>query len=185
MTPSECESRFLRPNITITRQLKTSRHERSILAHEQNGNEIMSLSKLDDATSTNVNRNVIGLSPISGDSPSEFDNGTFKTSLPSSTSSSQSSKHPESFGNTSQRSLVPQRNRDNIREGNQSLKPHVSRLRERYSRPERFEDSYVMSNLHTSTMNHDENDKSVSRSLLQTFEYATSSESNRYKHYDV
>ncbi len=179
MSASECENKFFQPNVPIARESKTT-HEilrsNTKVAHQRNEKKVVSLSVMEDGgNSMNVDRNVIGLSPISGDSSSEFDNGTFKTSLPSSASSTQSKQYQGRHRNLSH-SLLPQTSRDNIKEGNQSFKPHVSRLRERYSRPERFEDSYVMSYLHTSSLNHDENDKSVSRSLLQTFEYALTPE---------
>ena len=187
-TASECDSRYLRSKVTIPRQLQSSY---GTLEHNTNhgdrGRDLIRdmISPNDDSNvNVHVNRDMLGLSPISGDSPAEFDNGTFKKSLPSSTSSMLSKQHRQDSNSSrsSQQSNITY-------ERKQSMKPHVSRLRERYSRPDRFEDSYVMSSMHNPTpdfnSDYEEHDRSISRSLLETFEHASSPESNRLSTFDL
>lgn len=173
-TASECDSRFLRAKVTIPHQLQSSYGtlHRSSNRGDKGRDNIRDMISLNDDSNVNVNRDMLGLSPISGDSPSEFDNGTFKRSLPSSTSSMLSKQHRQD-SNSSRSSQQS----NTAHERKQSMKPHVSRLRERYSRPDRFEDSYVMSSMHNPTPNfssdYEEYDRSISRSLLETFEHAS------------
>jgi len=163
-------------------------------------------------SSMNINRadkrENIGLSPISNDSPSELDGGAFPSSASSSSSSASVSRKQHRYEH---RTFQSQQSRhftsSEIRENSDTITtsmlretgniksyinrtatlpvpvPHVSRLRERYSRPDRFEDTYAAStfsnfspNFSTSTGN-DYDDTSVSRSLLEKFDYESTPES--------
>lgn len=89
-----------------------------------------------------------GLLPFSGDSPID-------------------SIHNDSV---ERKTLYQQRREQNRPHQEEHKKPRVSRLAERYSRPDRFEDDYIASNNSTDVSNREST--SVSRSLLGSFEFA-------------
>ncbi len=164
-TTSECGSRFSRGKVDFGRRIQNQ-----VYSHLNSLNS--SASKRYRGTSNiskyralvSSKREAIGISPISGDSPSELDDFTFKSSLPSSTSSALSKGASGDLidQDTSQKQSCL---------GDSNTKPRISRLRERYSRPDRFEDSYVPT-LNNCSPNVSD-DKSISRSLLDTFDCAS------------
>lgn len=166
-TTSECGSRFSRAKVDFGRQ---TQNQVSSQLHSLNSSAAKSYHGTSNIMSkyralVSSNREAIGISPISGDSPSELDNFTFKSSLPSSSSSVLSKGKSGDLidQDISQKQTCL---------GDLNTKPRMSRLRERYSRLDRFEDSYVMSTLNNCSPNVSE-DKSISRSLLDTFDCAS------------
>lgn len=188
-TASECESRFYRAKVAMSRRLQNPMVTSDFTFNSNLGlsrNEISGTFSKDQICSNSA-REIIGLSPISGESPLELDNETFKRSLPSSTSTMSSKrdsvKYQEGHRNQINHQSAEQRicfeKGASRHETNHCVKPHVSRLRERYSRPDRFEDNYAMSAFNNCSQSSSTVEKSVSRSLLETFEHASSSEESR------
>jgi hypothetical protein len=178
-TASECDSsRFARAKMIMKQTLLNNakfNHSHDRTSH----NEVTAKEEIPNNAPMRLSgyreRDLIGLSPIAGHTPSELDSAQFKNSSQTSSLSTSSSRslrnkieRKKSF--TIQSSLREQQSHN----ANDNA-PHVSRLKERYSRLDRFEDSYAIS-----LNDNYQEEGSVSRSLLDTFEYASDKDSQLF-----